>query len=101
MTLTMVRSAGLLFLASALVTLAQTPCERLKSLSLPNTTITASETVPAAQGTLPAHCRVAAVLTPSSDSHIEMELWLPTENWNGKFQACLLYTSDAADERSS
>jgi feruloyl esterase len=33
------------------------------------------------------HCRVAAVLTPSSDSHIEMEVWLPTENWNGKFQA--------------
>jgi feruloyl esterase len=36
---------------------------------------------------LPAHCRVAAVLTPSSDSHIEMELWLPIENWNGKFLA--------------
>ena len=96
------RSVGLLVLASALIAPAQTPCERLKSLSLPNLTITASETVPAkpfqtanspqvippsARGTLPAHCRVAAVLTPSSDSHIEMELWLPTENWNGKFQA--------------
>jgi feruloyl esterase len=30
---------------------------------------------------------VAAVLTPSSDSHIEMEVWMPAENWNGKFQA--------------
>ena len=39
-------------------------------------------------GSLPAHCRVAAVLTPSADSHIEMEVWLPTpEAWNGKFQA--------------
>ena len=36
---------------------------------------------------LPAHCRVAAMLKPSSDSHIEMEVWMPAENWNGKFQA--------------
>ncbi len=36
---------------------------------------------------LPAHCRVAAVLKPSPDSEIEMEAWLPVENWNGKFQA--------------
>jgi feruloyl esterase len=36
---------------------------------------------------LPAHCRVAAVLAPSPDSHIEIEVWLPTESWNGKFQA--------------
>ena len=33
----------------------------------------------------PAHCRVNAILRPSSDSEIEMEAWLP-ENWNGKFQ---------------
>ncbi len=36
---------------------------------------------------LPAYCRVAMVLAPSSDSHIEMELWLPASDWNGKFQA--------------
>jgi feruloyl esterase len=36
---------------------------------------------------LPAYCRVAMVLAPSSDSHIEMELWLPAADWNGKFQA--------------
>ncbi len=28
-------------------------------------------------------CRVAATLTPSADSEIKMELWLPA-NWNGK-----------------
>ena len=79
---------------------AQQPsCEALKSFSLPNTTITATEFVPAgAQQTarggrggqgaqLPAHCRVAATLAPSADSHIEMELWMPAENWNGKFLA--------------
>ncbi len=69
--------------ASALC--AQTPCDRLASLSFPDAKITAAALVPAGQ--LPAHCRVAALLTPTSDSHIEMELWLPAEVWNGKFQA--------------
>jgi feruloyl esterase len=36
---------------------------------------------------LAAHCRVAATLKPSPDSEIEMEVWLPAETWNGKFQA--------------
>ena len=36
---------------------------------------------------LPAFCRVAATLTPSTDSQIKMEIWLPAENWNGKFLA--------------
>jgi feruloyl esterase len=94
-------------LASAL---AATPCEGLKSLSLPGATITSAEMVPAGPFTppapavpaggrggrgqapaapaivLPAHCRVAAVLRPSPDSHIEMEVWLPSDTWNGKFQ---------------
>ena len=35
---------------------------------------------------IPEHCRLQLVLTPSSDSHIEMEMWLPPmEKWNGKF----------------
>jgi hypothetical protein len=34
---------------------------------------------------LPAHCRVQIDLTPTTDSMIKMELWLPAENWNGKF----------------
>jgi feruloyl esterase len=36
---------------------------------------------------LPAFCRVAATLTPSSDSDIKVEVWLPAAGWNGKFQA--------------
>ena len=34
-----------------------------------------------------AFCRVAATLTPSSDSDIKVEIWMPAANWNGKFQA--------------
>jgi feruloyl esterase len=92
----MISSLAVVFLAA----FAQQPaCEGLKSLSFPNTAITAAEFVPAGQqqpargrggqagAPLPAHCRVAATLTPSSDSHIEMELWMPAENWNGKFLA--------------
>jgi hypothetical protein len=35
---------------------------------------------------LPNFCRVAMTLTPSSDSRIQMELWLPIDNWNGRLQ---------------
>ena len=37
---------------------------------------------------LPAFCRVTATLTPSTDSDIKIEVWLPeASTWNGKFQA--------------
>ena len=42
---------------------------------------------PAAAPALPAHCRVRLVLKPTSDSHINAELWMPAANWNGKFMA--------------
>ena len=84
----------------ALFAQQQPACEGLKSLSLKSVTITAVEFVAAgakrpgrggraaqADAPLPAHCKVAATLTPSPDSHIEMELWMPAENWNGKFLA--------------
>jgi feruloyl esterase len=35
---------------------------------------------------LPAFCRVAATLRPSTDSDIKIEVWMPLANWNGKFQ---------------
>ena len=87
-----------LVVMAAAVLLQSPSCDALKALSRPHLTITAVEFVAAgavppgrggrgAAAPLPAHCRVAATLTPSSDSHIEMELWLPTENWNGKFLA--------------
>jgi feruloyl esterase len=36
---------------------------------------------------LPEFCRVTATLTPSNDSDIKVEVWLPGASWNGKFQA--------------
>src|SRR5262249_43220580 len=36
---------------------------------------------------LPAFCRVAATLRPSSDSDIKIEVWMPATGWNGKFLA--------------
>src|ERR1041385_3551135 len=72
---------------------AQTPCEQLKSLTLSGTTMTLDESVAAGPfqnsgPMLPAHCRVAATLRPSSDSEIKVEVWLPlAAAWNGKFEA--------------
>ena len=34
---------------------------------------------------IPSYCRVRLDLTPTSDSLIKMELWLPAKNWNRKF----------------
>src|SRR5687767_13859303 len=34
---------------------------------------------------LPAFCRVQATLTPTPDSDIRIEVWLPAANWNGKY----------------
>ncbi len=76
-------------------------CESLASLALPAATITMAQSMAAGPFTppggragrgnaavnLPAFCRVAATLKPSSDSDIKIEVWLPAENWNGKFQA--------------
>ena len=116
-----------LLLAGSLVSGASGPqsCESLKSINLPDVTITSAETVPAGPYLAPAaapppapagrgpapvapgapagrggrggppapqpiplaaHCRLAVVLTPSPDSHIESEIWLPVENWNGKLE---------------
>src|SRR5439155_25465656 len=75
-------------------------CESLTSLKLPGVTITSAKAVaPGAFSLagatranpvfkqLPEFCRVAATLAPSADSHIEMELWMPAQNWNGRFLA--------------
>jgi len=74
-------------------------CESLASLELPSTTITKAQTVPAgpfqlggafpgqrAAVDLPAFCRVEGEIKPTSDSAIRFEVWMPTENWNGRFE---------------
>jgi len=70
-------------------------CENLAELRLPNTTISLAQTVLSGPFTppngsaingLPAFCRVAGVIKPSSDSDIKFEVWMPTTGWNGKFR---------------
>lgn len=34
---------------------------------------------------LPAFCRVSGSIAPTADSDIRFELWLPLEDWNGRF----------------
>jgi len=71
---------------------APTACESLAQLNVTNGHVLSAESVPAgaftppntanANGaaafkTLPAFCRVTLKLTPSSDSDIRVEVWLP------------------------
>jgi len=85
-------------------------CEAIRTLSTPQTVVMSAEVVPAgvfspppppparagvappaaaggapvAREPIPQHCRVKLTLKPTSDSNIYSELWMPTENWNGK-----------------
>ncbi len=73
-------------------------CANLASLGLSGATITSAKLVPPGQFTppggrggaayadVPAFCRVAMTIKPSSDSDIKSEIWLPIFGWNGKFQ---------------
>ena len=73
-------------------------CGSLSSLALPHATITLAQAVEAGPFTppgnaderpraMPAFCRVAATLKPTSDSDITIEVWMPASGWNGKYEA--------------
>ena len=105
------RLAGVALLGALLTTVVLSPapasaasCSSLASLSLPDTTITLAESVPAGSFTqpgtpappaqaaqafrdLPEFCRVAATVRPVNDSEIKIEVWMPSSGWNGKFLA--------------
>ncbi len=88
---------ALAFLAA--IAQAQKPevCAALTTLSLPNTKILTARQIDPASTTalpqdiadtvksLPAFCRVTAQLSPTADSDIRVELWLPV-TWNGSFR---------------
>jgi feruloyl esterase len=102
---------GLLVLPLSLTAFSQSrvpavSCESLAKLALPDTTITAAQAYAAGEykmpstrpggqggpggqttGPIPAFCRITAEIKPASDSDIKIEVWLPTDNWNGKFMA--------------
>src|SRR5258708_35829620 len=108
MTARILRTAALIAisLCTRMAAGADAACDRLRELKLPNASITAAESIAAgafvqpaaprggppggnarAYADLPRFCRVAATLTPSSDSDIKIEGWLPATDWNGKFLA--------------
>ncbi|PYO52520.1 MAG: tannase/feruloyl esterase family alpha/beta hydrolase [Candidatus Rokuibacteriota bacterium] len=89
----------MLFLSIVLTSapaVAATPCESLAAALPPGTTGITTQSVPAGSFTppgsmtpltnLPAFCRVAATLTPTSTSLIGVEVWMPTTTWNGNFR---------------
>jgi Tannase and feruloyl esterase len=99
----MITPRALLSIMLLAAPLAAATCDSLATLQLPNTTITSAKTIGAGSFTmppgvpasplgsasfkkLPDFCRVEAVLQPSSDSHIEFEVWMPAFAWKGRFQ---------------
>ncbi len=99
----MLRSKVRLVLSTALLAapLAAATCDSLTALKLAGTTITAAHSIdagafpspglqlgqaPVDYKKLPAFCRVQGVIQPSTDSHIEFEIWLPASGWNGKYE---------------
>ena len=99
----LVSLAGFAFVPAR--TSAQQSCESLTSLQIPNATVTSATAIdPPPDLSIPlppspigpasnlaianSFCRVDAFSTPTSDSHINFELWLPVAaRWNGKFEA--------------
>ncbi len=78
-------------------------CESLAALALPNAKISAAQSVAAGAFVgppapfsgedlsafykkLPAFCRFAVDATPTADSDIKIEVWLPASGWNGRLQ---------------
>jgi Tannase and feruloyl esterase len=75
---------------------ASPSCASLASLLLPYATVTIAKEVTSGSFTppgsttpitgLPPFCRVAGDATPTIESHIGFEVWIPLSNWNGKYE---------------
>jgi Tannase and feruloyl esterase len=76
---------------------AAATCESLAGLSLPHATVSTAQSMIGGSFTppgattpltgLPPFCRVAITSTPTSDSVIKMEVWIPFgTSWNGKYE---------------
>ncbi|MFM2055628.1 MAG: hypothetical protein RLY71_13 [Pseudomonadota bacterium] len=70
-------------------------CESLTGTSLAGGTVQSAQAIaagsytppgqPAAIADLPAFCRVTVAMNPSPDSTVNVEVWMPRQNWNGRF----------------
>src|SRR5580704_16021433 len=77
---------GTMLSQESLLVEAATPaqnCEALTHLSLSDAKVSAAAIQ---SGTQP-YCKVSLHLTPSKDSDIQAQVWLPADNWNGKYLA--------------
>jgi feruloyl esterase len=101
-------AAIVLFLAGSVSAQNTTPapqsCEKLSELVLSKAKILSAQTIEAGAFTPPtamspwltgtpelyksleAFCRVVVEAKPSVDSSIKIEVWMPTEGWNGRFR---------------
>jgi feruloyl esterase len=84
-------------LAASREAAAMSACESLRTLTLPDATI--SDAIDVAANSAPfysarAFCRVLLTIAPTPRSDIKVEVWLPAADWNGKFQG--VGNSDAA-----
>src|SRR4029077_5388268 len=70
-------------------------CDNLSTLNLPNTTITSTQFLPAGAfpppgsdpiHDLPVFCRLEGLITPTADSEIRFEIWMPSVGWNQNFR---------------
>jgi feruloyl esterase len=70
-------------------------CESLTGTTVAGGTVNSAAAIPAGDYTppgqpapvmgLPAFCRVTVTMRPTPDSNINVELWMPRQNWNGRF----------------
>lgn len=75
-------------------------CESLSELKLADVTIQSAKSTPTGKLAVPADgpdappqtfetpafCRVRGVIKPTADSDIRFEVWMPSANWNGRFE---------------
>lgn len=100
--------AGIFFLAGTAsgqnLSSAPQSCEKLSQLTLSKAKVVSAQTVeagafppptamspwlagsPDLYKSLGAFCRVVVEATPSADSSIKIEVWMPAEGWNGRFR---------------
>jgi tannase/feruloyl esterase len=89
-----------LMLCPSPVSAQQRSCENLSELKLADVTIQSAKSTPAGNFAVPADgpdapaqsfetpsfCRVQGVIKPTTDSDIRFEVWMPSTNWNGRFE---------------
>lgn len=88
-------------LIASVVAFGDESCDKVGELKIPHAKIIFAQTVEAGRfvgppasftgrdqsafyKSLPAFCRVVGIATPSTDSNIRLEVWMPVSGWNGK-----------------